>query len=66
MIVYLDNILIYTASKGKEYVQAIQWVLDQLQKYSLYAKFKKGQYHQDEVKFLGYILFHQCIQMKKE
>ena len=28
VIVYLDNIFIYTKSKSKEYVQAIWWVLD--------------------------------------
>ncbi len=27
MIVYLDNILIYTKSKGKEHMEAVQWVL---------------------------------------
>ncbi len=30
VIVYLNDILIYTKSEGKEHVQAVQWVLDQL------------------------------------
>ncbi len=61
VIVYLDDILIYIESKGEEYVQAIWWVLDQLQKHSLYAKLKKCRFHQDEVRFLGYIVSSQGI-----
>lgn len=30
IIVYLDNILIYTESNGNKYVQAVRWVLEQL------------------------------------
>ncbi len=61
VIVYLDDILIYTECKGEEHVQAVRWVLDQLRKYSLYANFKKCRFHQDEVKFLGYIVSYQSI-----
>ncbi len=28
VIVYLDDILIYTESEGEEHVQAVRWVLD--------------------------------------
>ncbi len=66
VIVYLNNILIYTKNKGKEYIQVIWWVLDQLRKYSLYAKLKKCRFHQDEMRFLGYIVSHQGIQIEKE
>ncbi len=66
IIVYLDDILIYTENKGEEHVQAIQWVLNQLRKHSLYANLKKCRFHQDEVRFLGYIVFHQGIQMEEE
>ncbi len=66
VIVYLDDILIYTENEDKEYVQAVQWVLDQLRKHSLYANFKKCRFHQDEVRFLGYIISHQDIQMEEE
>ena len=58
VIVYLDNNLIYTKSKEEEYVEAIWWVLDQLHKYLLYANLKKCCFHQDEVRFLGYIVSH--------
>ena len=49
VIVYLDDILIYTDNKSEGYVQAVRWVLDQLRKFSLYANLKKCQFHQEEV-----------------
>ena len=66
VIVYLDNILIYTESEGKEHVEAVWWVLDQLQKHLLYANLKKCRFHQEEVRFLGYIVSHQGIRMEEE
>ncbi len=45
VIVYLDDILIYTESEGEEHVQAVRWVLDQLRKHSLYANLKKCRFH---------------------
>ncbi len=41
-------------------------VLDQLRKHSLYTNLKKCRFHQDEVRFLGYIVSHQGIQIEKE
>ena len=66
MIVYLNNILIYTKNEGKKYVEAVQWVLEQLRKHSLYANLKKCRFHQEEVRFLGYIVSHQSIQIEEE
>ncbi len=66
VIVYLDDILIYIENEGKRYVQAVRWVLDQLRKHSLYAKLKKYRFHQDKVRFLGYIVSHQGIQMEEK
>ena len=43
VIMYLDDILIYTKNEGKKYVKAVCWVLEQLQKHSLYAHLKKCQ-----------------------
>ncbi len=57
VIVYLGDILIYTENGGEEHVQAVQWVLDQLRKHSLFANLKKCRFHQNEVRFLGYIVF---------
>ncbi len=66
VIVYLNDILIYTKNKGKEHVQAVWWVLDQLQKHSLYANLKICRFHQDKVRFLGYIVSYQRIQIEEE
>ncbi len=41
-------------------------MLDQLRKYSLYANLNKCQFHQHEVRFLGYIVSHQSIRMGEE
>ncbi len=66
MIVYLDDIFIYTKSKSKKYVEAVQWVLKQLWKHLLYTNLKKCRFHQKEVRFLGYIVSYQNIQMEEE
>ena len=40
VVVYLDNILIYTEDDGDGYVAVVQLVLEQVRKFSLYAKLK--------------------------
>ena len=64
VIVYLDDILIYTEDPGQPHVEAVRWVLDQLRKYSLFANLKKCRFHQDEVCFLGYIVSSKGISME--
>ena len=49
VIVYLDDILIYTKDKKESHVQAIHWVLEQVQKFLLYVNLKKCQFHQKDV-----------------
>ena len=66
VIVYLDDILIYTEDESEGHVQAVHWVLDQLRKFSLYANLKKCQFHQEEVRFLGYIVSLRGIRMEDE
>ena len=61
VIIYLDYIFIYTENKRKEYIEAIRWILNPLQKHSLYANFKKCRFYQDELRFLGYIVSRQGI-----
>ena len=41
IIVYLDDILIYTEDLSQPQVKALRWVRNQLQKYSLFANLKK-------------------------
>ena len=66
IIVYLDDIFIYTKDEEKGHVQAIHWVLNQLRKFSLYANLKKCWFHQEEVWFLGYIVSLQNICIEDE
>ena len=64
VIVYLDDILIYTEDPGQPHVDAVRWVLDQLRKYFLFANLKKCRFHQDEIRFLGYIVSSKDISME--
>ena len=66
VIVYLDDILIYTEDDGNGHVAAVQWVLEQLKKFLLYANLKKCQFHQNEVRFLGYVVSSKGIRMEDE
>ena len=64
VIVYLDNILIYTKDPGQPHVEAVRWILDQLRKHSLFANLKKCRFHQDEICFLGYVVLSKRISME--
>ena len=66
VIVYLDDILIYTEDPGQPHVDAVRWVLDQLRKYSLFANLKKCRFHQDEIRFLEYVVSSKSISMEVE
>ena len=66
VIIYLDDILIYTKDSGQPYVKVVCWVLNQLRKYLLFANLKKCHFHQDEIRFLGYIVSSKSISMKVE
>ena len=66
VIVYLDNILIYTDNDGNGHVTGVRWVLEQLRKFSLYANLKKHWFHQEEVWILGYVLFLKGIRMENK
>ena len=66
VVVYLNDILIYTKDPGQLHVEAICWVLDQLRKYFLFANLKKCCFHQDEVCFLGYVVLSKGISIEAE
>ena len=66
VVVYLDDILIYTKDLGQPYVESVRWVLDQLWKHSFFANLKKCRFHQDEVRFLGYVVSLKGISMEAE
>ena len=61
---YPDDILIYTRDDGDDYVTVVQWILEQLRKFLLYVNLKKCWFHQDEVRFLGYMVFSKGIHME--
>ena len=64
VIVYLDNILIYRVDDGDKHVLVVQWVLEQLREFSLFAKLKKCQFHQEKVRVLGYVVFSKGIRIE--
>ena len=64
MIVYLDDILIYTEDAGQAHVDAVRWVLNKLRKHSLFANQKKCCFYKDEVRFLDYVLSPQGIKIE--
>ena len=66
VIVYLDDILIYTEDEGQGHVESVQWVLDFLTKNDLFVNLKKCQFYQDEVRFLGYVVSAQGVRMEDE
>ncbi len=66
VVVYLDDILIYIEDSGWPYVDAVWWILEQLQKHGFYANLKKCQSHQDEVRFLGFVVTAQGIRIEEE
>ena len=66
MIVYLDNILIYTEDAGQAHIDAVWWVFKELRKYGLFANLKKCWFYKDEVQFLGYVVSAQGVRMKDE
>ena len=49
IIIYLDDILIYTEDKSEDHIQVVGWVFNQLRKFSSYANLKKCQFHQEKV-----------------
>ena len=51
VIVYLNNIMIYTEDKGQGHVDAVWWILEELKKYNLFSNLKKCCFHKDEIDF---------------
>ena len=66
VIVYLDDIFIYTEDLEKAHVEAIWWVLEVLRKYGLYVNLKKCRFHKDEVRLLGFVVSKDGIRMEEE
>ena len=56
IVIYLDNILIYSNNMSKYHYQHVKEVLRHLCITSLYAKAEKCKFHSESVEYLGYIL----------
>jgi L-rhamnose mutarotase len=55
MIVYLDDILIFSGSK-EEYEKYIRMIIDRLVTAELYSNIKKYCFFQEEIEFLGFLV----------
>ena len=66
VLLYLNDILIYTKDAGQGHMKAVCWVLRELRKYSLLANLKKYRFHQEKVGFLGYVISSQGIHIEEE
>ena len=64
VIIYLNNILIYTKNLEQSYIEAICYILDKLQKHFFFANLKKYWFHLDKIHFLGYVVLLKKINMK--
>ena len=66
VIIYLDNILIYTKDTAKAHVDAVQGVLNKIKKHGLFTNLKKCRFYKNEFQFLGFIILAQGVKMKDE
>ena len=66
VIVYPDNILIYTDDEGDDHITVVRWVLKQLRKYLLYANLKKCWFHWEKVWFFRYVVSSKCIRIENK
>ena len=66
VIVYLDDILIYTDDQEQAHVDAVRWVLDILRNNSLFDNLKRCRFHKDKVRFLSYVVLAQGVKMEDD
>ena len=64
VIVYLNDILIYTKDSSQAYVNTVCWVLNELRKHGFFAKLKKCWFYKNEVRFLRYVVSAHKVQIK--
>ncbi|KAL0192337.1 hypothetical protein M9458_010633, partial [Cirrhinus mrigala] len=62
VIIYIDNILIYSDSLH-DHVNHVRSVLQRLMQHQLYAKLEKCEFHQTKVLFLGYVISSEGVAM---
>jgi hypothetical protein len=62
-MIYLNNILIFIKENREEHTEKVKKILNKLQKYKLFLKFKKYEFYKKEVLFLEYIISTEEIRM---
>lgn len=66
VVMFLDNILIYTKNANQGHVTAIQMVFDILRKYDIFANLKKCYFPKHEIHFLNYIILVLNIRIEEK
>lgn len=64
VIIYLDDIFIYTKNLGQAHIDVVCWILEQLQKHSFYTNLKKYCFYSNEMRFLRYVISAQGVRIK--
>jgi len=62
MVVYLDNILIFTRTE-EEHVKAIRWVLQVLQENKLFFRLEKYKFCKERIEYLGLVILENEVSM---
>ena len=66
VIVYLDDILIYTEDSNQGHIEAVRWALENFRNLGLDANLKKCRFHKEEVRILCYVVSTQGVLMEDE
>ena len=64
VIVYVNNIFIYTKDQSPTHINTVWLVLKKPRKKSVFANLKKCQFHKSKVPFESYVILAQEVQMK--
>ena len=65
VVIYLDNILVYSRNKTDHKVH-VRKILKALKKADLQIKSEKSQFHRTEIEFLSYIITDKDIKINSE
>ena len=66
VIVYLDDILVYTNGTLEEHKEYIKKVLAKLRKYNLLINLEKSEFYIKETKYLGFIVSEKEVRIDPE
>jgi len=62
MVVYLDDILIFTRTE-EEHAKAIRWVLQVLQENKLFLYLEKCEFFKEQIEYLGLVILENQVSM---